>query len=107
MTHKGLQLILFLLGTLIPAVSPAEAGTPKTVRIKLATLAPNGSPWHLILQEMGQDWWEESKGGVKLNGSDNKNSQCRTQNRSLEAGFFIHHRIVHAPRLKEQDESSC
>ena len=66
MTHKGLQLILFLLGTLILAVSPAEAGTPKTVRIKLATLAPNGSPWHLILQEMGQDWWAESKGGVKL-----------------------------------------
>jgi TRAP-type C4-dicarboxylate transport system substrate-binding protein len=35
-------------------------------RIKLGTLAPNGSPWHQLLKEMGQKWQEASNGQVKL-----------------------------------------
>lgn len=66
MVVKGLRTILVFLGASILTVSPLTAGKPQSVKIKLATLAPNGSPWHLILQEMGQKWWEESDGEVKL-----------------------------------------
>jgi TRAP-type C4-dicarboxylate transport system substrate-binding protein len=36
------------------------------VKIKLGTLAPNGSPWHNLLKEMGQKWSDASGGQVKL-----------------------------------------
>jgi TRAP-type C4-dicarboxylate transport system substrate-binding protein len=36
------------------------------VRIKLGTLAPQGSTWHLLLQEMAQKFAEESAGQVEL-----------------------------------------
>lgn len=36
------------------------------VVIKLGTLAPNGSPWHTLLKEMGQKWEQASGGKVKL-----------------------------------------
>jgi len=35
-------------------------------KIKLGTLAPNGSPWHTLLKEMSQRWTEVSGGKVKL-----------------------------------------
>lgn len=35
-------------------------------KIKLGTLAPNGSTWHTLLKEMGQKWSEVSGGKVKL-----------------------------------------
>jgi len=37
---------------LAPATSPAQA----PVRIRLGTLAPQGSSYHRILQEMGEKW---------------------------------------------------
>jgi TRAP-type C4-dicarboxylate transport system substrate-binding protein len=43
--------------------APASA---QEVRIKLGTLAPNGSTWHTLLKEMGQKWSEASGGKVKL-----------------------------------------
>jgi TRAP-type C4-dicarboxylate transport system substrate-binding protein len=36
------------------------------IRIKLATLAPNGSVWISALEEMAQKWEEETNGFVKL-----------------------------------------
>ncbi len=36
------------------------------VNIKLASLAPEGSPWHQILQEIAQDWRELSNNQVRL-----------------------------------------
>lgn len=38
----------------------------QTVTIKLGTLAPEGSSWHLLLKEMGQRWADASGGKVKL-----------------------------------------
>jgi TRAP-type C4-dicarboxylate transport system substrate-binding protein len=35
-------------------------------KIKLGTLAPNGSTWHTLLKEMGQKWSDASGGKVKL-----------------------------------------
>src|SRR5947209_14377770 len=42
------------------------AATAAPVRIKLGTLAPQGSTWHQILVEMGQKFAQESGGQVEL-----------------------------------------
>ncbi|MEE9166073.1 MAG: TRAP transporter substrate-binding protein DctP [Candidatus Neomarinimicrobiota bacterium] len=41
-------------------------GAGKTLVVKMATLAPDGSPWHEILVEMGQQWYEVTGGEVQL-----------------------------------------
>lgn len=38
----------------------------RQARVKLATLAPKGTSFHLILQEMGQAWQDAPDGGVRL-----------------------------------------
>lgn len=38
----------------------------KPIVIKMATLAPNGSPWHEILKEMAAEWSSVSDGKVSL-----------------------------------------
>lgn len=38
----------------------------RQARVKLATLAPKGTSFHLILQEMGQAWREAPDGGIRL-----------------------------------------
>lgn len=42
---------------------PAAA---QTLLIKMGTVAPEGSPWHQILQQMGQQWQKISGGKVTL-----------------------------------------
>ncbi len=37
------------------AVVPSLAAQ-QSVRVKFATLAPDGSPWHRILEDMGHEW---------------------------------------------------
>src|SRR5947209_11010805 len=54
--------IAFALFALLFAAAPARAD----VVIKVGTLAPNGSPWHTLLKEMGQKWEQASGGKVKL-----------------------------------------
>lgn len=39
---------------------------PWAQNIKMGTLAPEGSVWHTVLREMGQDWQEISKGDIRL-----------------------------------------
>ena len=48
---------------LLAALPAARA---QHVTIKLATLAPEGSSWHLILKEMGEEWKKASNGRVTL-----------------------------------------
>jgi TRAP-type C4-dicarboxylate transport system substrate-binding protein len=55
--------LLFALAALSLAAAPAGA---QEVKIKLGTVAPQGSTWHLLLQEMGQKWAEASGGKVQL-----------------------------------------
>lgn len=52
-----------LLFALALAGAPARADT---VTVKLATVAPDGSPWHNLLKEMGEKWAVDSGGKVKL-----------------------------------------
>src|SRR5689334_10147091 len=56
-----IHLIAFALA-LAMVSSPARAEE----RVKLGTLAPNGSTWHTPLKEMGQKWAEASGGKVRL-----------------------------------------
>jgi TRAP-type transport system periplasmic protein len=46
------------------ALSLPTAG--QNVLIKMGTVAPEGSPWHQILQQIGQDWSKISGGKVTL-----------------------------------------
>jgi TRAP-type transport system periplasmic protein len=50
----------------VALLAALPAARAQHVTVKLATLAPEGSSWHLILKEMGEDWKKDSNGGVKL-----------------------------------------
>ena len=52
---------LLALLTSISLISPAAAQ-----EIKLATLAPKGSPWHEVMRDLGEEWKEASGGKVTL-----------------------------------------
>ena len=47
------------------AAVPSLAAQQK-VRVKFATLAPDGSPWHRILEDMGHEWQQGTQGRVRL-----------------------------------------
>jgi len=59
---KFVVILLFIFNIFI---SSAYAGGDKVI-IKLATLVPAGSPWHDLLQEMGEEWQKVSNGQVEL-----------------------------------------
>jgi len=48
---------------LLLTVLPLQA---QVIVIKLGTIAPEGSPWHTILQDMNQEWGQLSNGRVKI-----------------------------------------
>ncbi|HYV17628.1 MAG TPA: TRAP transporter substrate-binding protein DctP [Verrucomicrobiae bacterium] len=64
--RAALALLAFVAAPLLepPALGAAPAASPVT--IKMATVAPEGSPWHEVLKQMGQDWERASGGRVKL-----------------------------------------
>jgi TRAP-type C4-dicarboxylate transport system substrate-binding protein len=68
--RRMLKLALIGLGLIaVPmAFAPVAAETPPTptIVIKIATLAPSGSPYHEIMQEMAAGWREQSDGRVEL-----------------------------------------
>jgi TRAP-type C4-dicarboxylate transport system substrate-binding protein len=47
------------------ALAPARAGAQVTV--KMATLVPDGTSWHLVLKEVAAEWGKISGGKVKVN----------------------------------------
>ncbi len=51
---------------LIGLALAAAASFGQNVLIKMGTVAPEGSPWHQILQQMGQDWTRIAGGKVTL-----------------------------------------
>jgi TRAP-type C4-dicarboxylate transport system substrate-binding protein len=69
-TYRTIKLTLALLGfmTVQMYVNPAviEAASPKTIVIKIATLAPSGSPYHEIMKDMAASWREKSDWRVVL-----------------------------------------
>jgi TRAP-type C4-dicarboxylate transport system substrate-binding protein len=69
-TCRTIKLALTLLGfiTVQMYVNPAviEAAPSKKIVIKIATLAPSGSPYHEIMKEMAASWREQSDDRVEL-----------------------------------------
>ena len=69
-TCRTIKLAPALLGfiTVLMYINPAviEAAPSKNIVIKIATLAPAGSPYHEIMKEMAADWREQSDDRVAL-----------------------------------------
>lgn len=61
----GLYWLVALIALLAPAASKTALGADEVV-IKMATLAPQGSEWQQVLQEMGAAWQKASHGKVVL-----------------------------------------
>jgi len=55
-----------LASTVLLLAGFATTADARQARVKLATLAPKGTSFHLILQEMGQEWQNAPDGGVRL-----------------------------------------
>ena len=70
MTYRTLKRVLALLGfiAVLMDLNPAflEAASAKPIVIKIATLAPAGSPYHEIMKDMAAGWREKSKDRVVL-----------------------------------------
>jgi TRAP-type C4-dicarboxylate transport system substrate-binding protein len=62
--YRVLRVAALAMGCLV-AFAPDEA-LAQRARVKLATLAPDGSPWHRILEDMGHEWQQATNGRVRL-----------------------------------------
>ncbi len=62
--RPGAGWVSLMIATVVAAGCPAPAARAQV--IKLGTVAPEGSPWHDALLEVGQQWKELSNGKVKL-----------------------------------------
>lgn len=63
---RTLALAVFIAPVLAPIAVDAQARNAAPVRIRLGTLAPQGSSYHRILQEMGEKWRAATNGQVQL-----------------------------------------
>jgi TRAP-type C4-dicarboxylate transport system substrate-binding protein len=57
---------LALVAAGVAAAVPTLGAQPAPTLIKMGTVAPQGSPWHDVLQQMGQDWQRLSGGRIRL-----------------------------------------
>lgn len=55
---------LCLIAAWLFLLAPRGAWAANEITIKMATLAPQGSEWHRILQEMGAEWQKASNGRI-------------------------------------------
>lgn len=60
---SGLLAAAFVLGASAMFAPPASA---QTITVKMATLAPEGSSWHLILKQVAAEWKKISNGRVNV-----------------------------------------
>jgi TRAP-type transport system periplasmic protein len=63
-TQKTIAGWWFWLMAFIMLTVPMVSHAAEQVTIKMATLAPQGSEWHQVLQEMGASWEKASRGQV-------------------------------------------
>ena len=62
--HQAARAAALAMACLV-ALGPDDAAAQR-VRVKLATLAPDGSPWHRVLEDMGHEWQQATNGRVRL-----------------------------------------
>jgi len=60
----GLVAVLLAAGAMF--LLPAHAAHAQTTVVKLATLVPDGSVWHKVLRDMGDEWMRGTSGRVGL-----------------------------------------
>ena len=69
-TFRTIKLALVLLGFMTGPLyfdpAAAQAAPAQPIVIKIATLAPSGSPYHEIIQEMAAAWRKRSDDRVML-----------------------------------------
>lgn len=63
---KHILLLSATLLTVLPLTAKPTLQSKKPLIVKMATLAPEGSPWHQVLLEIAQDWRLISKNKVRL-----------------------------------------
>ena len=63
---KQLAINLIVILGLTYTAFPAEALAQRQTRINIGTVAPKGTPWHEILQEIDQAWRDISDGRIRL-----------------------------------------
>ena len=64
--HRSRSLGIGALLVLVTSAGSAGEAAAQLVRVKLATQAPDGSPWHRILEDMGHEWQQATDGRVRL-----------------------------------------
>ena len=64
-THHVMRMLVTVL-LLFVLLIPFQGIAGKSITVKMATLAPNGSPWHEILKEMAAEWSQLSNGMITL-----------------------------------------
>ena len=64
--RKRFAVLAVLSFVLVLAGSAPRAYAQRAIVIKIGTVAPSGTLWHQILQQMGQDWTRISDGRVKV-----------------------------------------
>lgn len=55
-----------MLAAAILAALPVQSAFARPIKIKLATMAPDGSPWHELLKDLQASWDKVSDGQVQL-----------------------------------------
>jgi TRAP-type C4-dicarboxylate transport system substrate-binding protein len=66
-SHRFAAIIAAAIGAALwIALLPAAAGAQPIV-VKMATLVPDGTSWHLVLKEVGAEWNKLSGGRVRVN----------------------------------------
>lgn len=65
-TRIGTSIIFLTVSLAVVLAGPTVCRAQRPITVKLATLAPNGSPWHEILKDMAARWAEASEGRVVL-----------------------------------------
>ncbi len=56
------------IAAVVPARPRARAGAgAQPIVVKMATLVPDGTSWHLVLKEVAAEWGKISGGKVKVN----------------------------------------
>jgi TRAP-type transport system periplasmic protein len=66
MTRKVRSMAWCLVAGLSVWIAPSGTAGAQTVHVKLGTLAPEGSAWHEIMRDMGEQWRIASGGRVRL-----------------------------------------
>ncbi len=65
--HRRPVALAAIAGALFLLVAASAPASAQPIVIKMATLVPDGTSWHLVLKNMGAEWSKLSGGRIKVN----------------------------------------